>query len=166
MHRCSRIRQICRVVHIPERAVGGQSDRLDRTAKRRTPSNGAGDAGVCRLHAHVCHHRMQNTIQVVGVLMALILVMVLNPAAQKRSQAETVHVIGPHRLPTVDDQPNLPYVRALVKGCDGPQLVALLALLHRVTGNGIHQPYLISKGPWDMQTCDPFALKPERLTTT
>lgn len=43
------------------------------------------------------------------------LAMVLYPEAQKRAQEEIDRVVGRDRLPTFQDEDNLPYVRALVK---------------------------------------------------
>ena len=41
--------------------------------------------------------------------------MVMHPEVQRKAQAEIDRVIGGGRLPTLADQPNLPYVDALVK---------------------------------------------------
>ena len=41
--------------------------------------------------------------------------MVLHPEVQKKAQAEIDAVVGPDRLPTFADRPNLPYIDALVK---------------------------------------------------
>lgn len=40
--------------------------------------------------------------------------MVLFPEVQKKAQAEIDAVVGNDRLPTFADQPNLPYVNAIV----------------------------------------------------
>jgi len=41
--------------------------------------------------------------------------MTMHPEFQRKAQAEIDSVIGSDRLPTLADQPNLPYVNALVK---------------------------------------------------
>jgi hypothetical protein len=41
--------------------------------------------------------------------------MLMNPAAQDQAQDEIDRVIGTDRLPTFDDEPDLPYVSALSK---------------------------------------------------
>lgn len=41
--------------------------------------------------------------------------MVLYPEVQRTAQAEIDRVIGNDRLPGLDDQPNLPYIDALMK---------------------------------------------------
>ncbi len=52
--------------------------------------------------------------QTVAVILTTILAMVLNPGAQKKAQAELDAVVGRSRLPGYDDEPSLPYVRALI----------------------------------------------------
>lgn len=41
--------------------------------------------------------------------------MTLHPEAQRKAQAEIDRVIGNDRFPTLDDQPSLPYLDALMK---------------------------------------------------
>jgi hypothetical protein len=41
--------------------------------------------------------------------------MLINPAAKDQAQEEIDRVIGTDRLPTFDDEPNLPFVSALSK---------------------------------------------------
>jgi cytochrome P450 len=41
--------------------------------------------------------------------------MMLFPEVQARAQAEIDSVVGPERLPTLDDRDQLPYVCAMVK---------------------------------------------------
>ena len=41
--------------------------------------------------------------------------MTLYPEIQRRAQAEIDAVVGPDRLPCLDDRPNLSYVEAVVK---------------------------------------------------
>ena len=43
--------------------------------------------------------------------------MVLHPEVLKRGQEELDRVIGKNRLPTIADQPNLPYIAAIQKEC-------------------------------------------------
>jgi cytochrome P450 len=40
--------------------------------------------------------------------------MTLHPEVQKRAQFEIDSVVGPDRLPCLEDRPNLPYVEALL----------------------------------------------------
>ena len=41
--------------------------------------------------------------------------MLIRPEVQIKAQAELDQVVGPHRLPTLDDRHNLPYITAIVK---------------------------------------------------
>ncbi|PKK44795.1 hypothetical protein CI102_11930 [Trichoderma harzianum] len=50
-----------------------------------------------------------------SMMNSFIKVMAMYPEAQKKAQQELDKVIGPSRLPTWQDQENLPYVRALIK---------------------------------------------------
>ncbi|KAH9943928.1 cytochrome P450 [Amylocystis lapponica] len=52
---------------------------------------------------------------VVAASTTFFLAMTLNPECQKRAQAEIDRVIGGRRLPTFEDQADLPYVSALIK---------------------------------------------------
>lgn len=56
---------------------------------------------------------MFNIKQSHSVLMVFFLMMVLNPAAQEKAQAQIDAVVGKARLPTVDDRPLLPFVDAI-----------------------------------------------------
>jgi hypothetical protein len=37
------------------------------------------------------------------------------PEIQKKAQAELDHVVGRNRLPTIEDEKNLPYCHAIIK---------------------------------------------------
>ncbi|KAJ6477556.1 putative monooxygenase [Mycena sanguinolenta] len=47
-------------------------------------------------------------------ILTFFLAMILNPSVQRKAQEEIDAVIGPDRLPVIQDRPSLPYVRALV----------------------------------------------------
>lgn len=53
--------------------------------------------------------------QTAATMQTFYLAMVLYPEAQHEAQAEIDRVIGGDRFPTLADQPNLPYIDALVK---------------------------------------------------
>ena len=48
-------------------------------------------------------------------MQALFLALALYPEVQKKAQAEIDAVVGPHRLPDIDDRPSLPYIHAIAK---------------------------------------------------
>jgi hypothetical protein len=54
-------------------------------------------------------------IQTVSVVHSFFLAMLLHPEVQRKAQEEVDRVIGNDRFPTLADQPNLPYVEAVVK---------------------------------------------------
>jgi cytochrome P450 len=75
-----------------------------------------------------------------------ILVMTLFPEAQKKAQAEIEAVIGSHRLPTLADRPNLPYMNALHSEVLRWAPIAPLGLPHRVTQDDVYNEYVIPAG--------------------
>ena len=48
-------------------------------------------------------------------MQTLFLAMGLYPEVQKKAQAEIDAVVGPDRLPEIEDRPSLPYINALIK---------------------------------------------------
>ena len=47
--------------------------------------------------------------------MSFVMMMVLYPEAAKRAQEEIDAVCGPHRLPDLEDRPNLPFIDCIIK---------------------------------------------------
>ena len=54
-------------------------------------------------------------MQTGAVIMGFVMMMVLHPEAQRRAQAEIDAVVGPHRLPDLEDRPNLPFIDCIIK---------------------------------------------------
>ncbi len=52
--------------------------------------------------------------QTVSTLSSFILFMVKHPEVQKKAQEEILRVIGPDRLPTIEDRDSLPYVESIL----------------------------------------------------
>lgn len=72
--------------------------------------------------------------------------LLLYPEAQAKGQAEVDRVIGSHRMPTLDDMDQLPYVRACVKETLRWLPTAVLgALPHATTEDDIYEGYNIPK---------------------
>jgi len=52
--------------------------------------------------------------QTVASILAFVLVMCVYPEVQAKAHAELLAVVGTDRLPEFSDQPNLPYISAIV----------------------------------------------------
>lgn len=80
-------------------------------------------------------------------LYGFIQAMILYPEIMKKGQAELDAVIGQDRMPTLDDMPRLPYVRACVKESLRWLPVAVLgAFPHATTEDDTYMGYKIPKG--------------------
>lgn len=84
------------------------------------------------------------------------LAMVRWPEIQKRAQAEIDSVVGRGRFPTYADQPNLPYVTAVVKETcryafldDSPALICIVLLTVAIGGGLLHPfQFLMLRHRW------------------
>ena len=65
-----------------------------------------------------------NTIKSVSAMSSLFLALVLYPQVQKQAQAELDLVVGRDRLPSFDDSPRLPYIKATCRELLRWQMVA------------------------------------------
>ena len=68
------------------------------------------------------------------------------PEAQKKAQEEIDRVVGPERLPTMEDAENLPYIRACVKEALRWMPTVILGLPHCVTRDDEYMGYRIPAG--------------------
>jgi cytochrome P450 len=50
-----------------------------------------------------------------STLYAFVQAMLLYPEAQRKAQVQIDQVVGSARMPTMDDAPNLPYIRSIMK---------------------------------------------------
>ncbi|KAG8947351.1 hypothetical protein FRC04_010799 [Tulasnella sp. 424] len=73
----------------------------------------------------------------------LLLVMMLFPSVQEKAQAEIDRVVGPDRLPTFDDRPDMPYLRAVVLETLRLSPSVPTGLAHRSLSDDIYNGYLI-----------------------
>ncbi|KAG8908736.1 hypothetical protein FRB99_002974 [Tulasnella sp. 403] len=76
----------------------------------------------------------------------VILLSVAHPDAQKQAQQELDSVVGPDRLPTAEDLPNLPYVQAFVKEVYRMRPVAPLSFPHAARNDVFYKDYRIPSG--------------------
>ncbi|THD00192.1 hypothetical protein EYZ11_000383 [Aspergillus tanneri] len=102
------------------------------------------------------------------------LAMALYPEVQAKAQEELDRVLGPNRLPTLQDRENLPYIDALVRETFRWHPVTPMAGPHLCSQDEIYKGYLIPKGAvvlpnlWTFthdETIykDPMSFNPERF---
>lgn len=71
------------------------------------------------------------------------------PEALEAAYEELDRVIGPHRSPSMDDEPNLPYVKAFVKEVFRWRSVAIIGgQPHAPIEDDVYKGWLIPKGTW------------------
>lgn len=112
--------------------------------------------------------------QTVSTMSCFFLAMMVFPDVQRKAQKEIDAVVGPNRLPTVDDRDRLPYVNAIVKEALRWHPVTPIGLPHVATEDDIYEGYLIPKDAVIMPMIwgfmhdpklfnDPSTFKPERF---
>lgn len=98
-----------------------------------------------------------------STLYAFVQALLLYPEAQKKAQAEIDKVIGENRLPTMEDQDDLQYVRACVKETLRWMPTTLLgAVPHAVTKDDEYMGYHIPKGAGVMNNVWAIHMDPVR----
>jgi len=106
-------------------------------------------------------------------LNTLVRQLVLNPRVVAKAQEELDRVVGPNRLPTWEDEKNLPYIRSIIK--ENMRLVPpnKLGITHATSEDDWYEGHFIPKGAtvvlnwWWIQYNpelypDPHEFKPER----
>lgn len=82
-----------------------------------------------------------------STLYAFVQAMLCFPDVQKKAQEEIDRVVGPDRLPTMEDEPKLQYVRGCIKETLRWMPTTILgAVPHAVTQDDYYEGYLIPKG--------------------
>ncbi|SLM39186.1 cytochrome p450 [Lasallia pustulata] len=79
-------------------------------------------------------------------LVGFVQAMLVFPDVQQRAQEEIDRVVGPDRLPTMADEPNLPYIRACVKETLRWMPTVPLGIPHAVIRDDAYMGYTIPKG--------------------
>jgi cytochrome P450 len=79
-------------------------------------------------------------------LYAFVQAMMVWPEVQKKAQEEIDRVVGPNRLPEVDDYPNLPYIRCCVKETLRWMPTVILGVPHSVIQDDTYNGWVIPKG--------------------
>ncbi|KAJ3557356.1 hypothetical protein NM688_g1517 [Phlebia brevispora] len=75
-----------------------------------------------------------------------ILFMLMHPHILKKAQEEMDRVVGPDRLPTFEDEPNLPYVVACIKETMRRRPVIPMGVPHMAAEDDVYKGYFIPKG--------------------
>lgn len=81
-----------------------------------------------------------------ATIIAFVQAMVLYPEVQKRAQEEIERVVGPNRLPTMEDEPYLPFTRGIVKESLRWMPTNILGVPHAVTKDDEYMGFKIPKG--------------------
>ncbi|KAI0445690.1 cytochrome P450 [Xylaria telfairii] len=109
-----------------------------------------------------------------SVIQSFFKVMALNPGAALTAQKELDRVVGPLRMPSWADEPNLPYVRALIKEVHRWAPVGTLGVPHATSKEDIYLGRKVPKGTVVFPNLsvlsrdpavyqDPDAFRPERF---
>jgi cytochrome P450 len=75
-----------------------------------------------------------------------LLACLLFPDIVTKAQAELDRVVGPDRLPTFDDEDNLPYIRAMAKETLRWRPITKIGVSHSTTEDDWYEGYFIPKG--------------------
>ncbi len=81
-----------------------------------------------------------------STMQTFFLAMTLYPEVQLKARQEIDRVVGTHRLPTLEDRPNLPYVEAVVKEAFRWHPIAPMGLPHVSAADDTCNGYFIPKG--------------------
>ncbi|KAK8032544.1 hypothetical protein PG990_002278 [Apiospora arundinis] len=81
-----------------------------------------------------------------SVLQSFFKVMAMNLDAQHAAQKEIDHVVGTSRLPSWDDEPNLPYLRSLIKEVHRWAPIGSLGIPHATSDDDTHLGCRVPKG--------------------
>ncbi|RDB17158.1 hypothetical protein Hypma_001986 [Hypsizygus marmoreus] len=80
-----------------------------------------------------------------GQILWFMLALCLYPDIQKRAFEEVDRVVGPDRLPTLQDYDNLPYIQACVKETMRWRPLAPAGIPHRLREDDVYEGYFIPK---------------------
>jgi cytochrome P450 len=82
----------------------------------------------------------------VTAVINFIAVLLISPDVQAKAQAEIDAVIGPGRLPVLEDKPRLPYLNAVVKEVLRWKPIVPTGLPHMTSEEDVYRGYFIPKG--------------------
>lgn len=81
-----------------------------------------------------------------STLYGFVLAMMVFPDVQRKAQEELERIVGPNRLPEVDDYPNLPYIRCCVKESLRWMPTVVMGVPHASTKDDTYQGWSFPKG--------------------
>ncbi|KAJ7656558.1 putative monooxygenase [Mycena rosella] len=81
-----------------------------------------------------------------STVLIFFLAMMLNPSVQAKARRELDDVIGPDRLPTLNDKPSLPYIRSIMAEVMRWHPVMPLGIAHSLSKDDIYEGMLLLKG--------------------
>tara|TARA_R110002003_G_scaffold40_2_gene2568 strand:- start:6625 stop:6966 length:342 start_codon:yes stop_codon:yes gene_type:complete len=81
-----------------------------------------------------------------AILIGFVQAMMVFPEVQQRAQEEIDRVCGTHRLPNMDDAPDLPYLRAIVKESIRWMPTTFMAVPHSAIQDDYYMGYRIPAG--------------------
>ena len=98
-----------------------------------------------------------------STLYAFVQAMLQHPEVQKKAQEEIERVVGSDRMPTMEDEPNLQYIRSCVKESLRWMPTTILgAVPHAVTQDDWYEGYLIPKDAGVMNNVWTINMDPKR----
>ncbi|KAF9489007.1 cytochrome P450 [Pleurotus eryngii] len=111
-----------------------------------------------------------------STMQAFVLMMLAHPEVLQKVRVEVDRVVGSDRMPTFEDEPNLPYLVACIKETLRRRPPSIMGIPHSAHENEVYKGYLIPKGStvigniWaihmdPVRFPNPFAYQPERWYT-
>ena len=107
---------------------------------------GAGDTVSFAFYLFRYETAFVYTIQIVGSMQCFFLAMSRCPTVQSRAQEEIDRQIGQHRLPTLSDRADLPYIEALLQEVLRWHPISPIPLAHVSEEDDTYEGYFIPKG--------------------
>ncbi|KAF8314227.1 cytochrome P450 [Clavulina sp. PMI_390] len=126
-----------------QEALLGESDASNEPSfvrdllRKRTPAN------EHLLKVTALSNMVAGTENTSGLVRAFVLAMLLHPKVQKKAQEEMDRVVGFDRLPTLEDQRDLPYLDAIIKEVMRWRPVAPLSVPTTPTREDVYGEHLI-----------------------
>ncbi|RFU79734.1 cytochrome p450-like-31 [Trichoderma arundinaceum] len=97
-----------------------------------------------------------------SMMQSIFKVLAMNSEAQKNAQEELDQIVGSSRLPTWEDAPNLPYVRALIKELHRWSPLFAMGVPHASTQEIDYRGHTIPRGTIVMPNVHALVRDPER----